>query len=69
MNYINKNTGDLISQETYNQLSSAAKANYIASPAVNQTTHHITESKNLSVGDAIGVAVLTPLLIIDSFLP
>jgi len=69
MKYINKNTGDLISQSVYLQLSEIAKSNFIQSSDVsNTTTHNITETKSdsLSIGDAIVGVALSPIIIFKS---
>ena len=69
MKYINKNTGDLISQSVYLQLSEIAKSNFIQSSDVSHTTtHNITETKSdsLSIGDAIVGVALSPIIIFKS---
>ncbi len=69
MKYINKNTGDLISQSVYLQLSEMAKSNFIQSSDIShQTTRNITEtnSDSLSIGDAIVGIALSPIIIFKS---
>lgn len=69
MKYINKNTGESISQETYLQLEEFGKSNYILDKSSNTTVNHQiieTKSDNLSVGDGIAVAVLAPIAIVAS---
>ena len=68
MKYINKNTGDAISEGVHAKLSDSAKANFIQAEDVPTVTHSIVETKsdNLSIGDAIAVTVLSPVLIFKS---
>lgn len=68
MKYINKNTGDSITVDVYLQLNESAKQNFIKSEDVVNKTHSVVETKsdNLSVGDAIAVVALSPLIIIKS---
>lgn len=70
MKYINKNTGDSISVETYNNLNPSAQTNFILDTSVPQpqTTHQIieTRSDNLSVGDAVALVAITPFVILKS---
>jgi hypothetical protein len=68
MKYINKNTGDSISESVYFQLSETAQSNFIASEDSVVKTHTIVEttSNNLSVGDAIGLVVLSPVILFKS---
>jgi hypothetical protein len=70
MKYINKNTGDSISVETYNNLNPSAQINFtldVSTPQP-QTTHQIVETRSdsLSVGDAVALVALTPVLIFKS---
>lgn len=66
MKYINKNTGDVITREVYVQLNDSAKNNFIQMDDTVNTvkTHTIVETKsdNLSVGDAIAVVALSPVI-------
>lgn len=68
MKYINKNTGDAISREVYLQLSESGRSNFIMAEDNPTVTHTITETKsdNLSVGDAIAVVALSPLIVFKS---
>jgi hypothetical protein len=70
MKYINKNTGDSISVATYNNLNPSAQINFTldVSTSQPQTTHQIIETKSdsLSVGDAVALVALTPLIILKS---
>ena len=65
MRYINRNTGDSISESVYNQLSREAKLNFICAEEKVNKTHSIVETKsdNLSIGDAIAVTVLSPVIL------
>ena len=69
MKYINKNTGDSISVETFRNLNPSAQSNFVLDvSSQTQTTHQIIETKsdNLSVGDAIALVAITPLVIFKS---
>tara|TARA_R110000772_G_scaffold112913_1_gene217219 strand:+ start:37 stop:288 length:252 start_codon:yes stop_codon:yes gene_type:complete len=80
MKYINKNTGDSISESVYFQLNESAKDNFIQSEDVVNKTHTIVETKSdnkshtivetrsdsLSVGDVVAVAVLSPVILFKS---
>lgn len=68
MNYINKNTGDQITESTYRNLNESAKINFIASEEVITTTRQIIETKsdNMSIGDAVALVAVTPLIIFKS---
>lgn len=69
MKYVNKNTGESISYETYAQLTELGKSNYVLDKSSNTTINHQiieTKSNNLSVGDGIAVAVLAPIAIVAS---
>lgn len=68
MNYINRETGDSVSQSVYNQLTDLAKNKFIKSEDVVNKTHTIieTRSDNLSVGDAVAVVALSPIIILKS---
>lgn len=65
MRDINRNTGDSISESVYNQLSREAKLNFICAEEKVNKTHSIVETKsdNLSIGDAIAVTVLSPVIL------
>ena len=72
MKYVNKNTGDVISSNVYNQLSAQAMSNFIAIkesviPSVIKT-HQIIETKSdsMSIGDGIACAVILPIIAIWS---
>jgi hypothetical protein len=70
MDYINKNTGDLINQSVYSQLSEGAKQNFVQSEKVVNKTHSIVETKSdhFTTGDALVVGgVLTGLIIKNFF--
>ena len=68
MKYINKNTGDSISEAVYSQLNETAKDNFIQSEDVVNKTHTVVETKsdNLSIGDAVAVVVLSPVILFKS---
>jgi len=68
MKYINKNTGDSISEAVYYQLNETAKDNFIQSEDVVNKTHTVVETKsdNLSIGDAVAVVVLSPVILFKS---
>lgn len=68
MKYINKNTGDSISEEVFNQLSDSAKDNFIQAEDTVIKSHQIieTKSENMSIGDAVGLVAITPLIIFKS---
>jgi len=72
MKYVNKNSGESISVETYRQLNPSAQANFTLDVSSNQpqVTHQIVEhrSDNLSIGDAVvGVAVLPFVILGELF--
>jgi hypothetical protein len=66
MKYINKNTGDYIWISLFSI--ETAQSNFIASEDLVVKTHTIVEttSNNLSVGDAIGLVVLSPVILFKS---
>jgi chorismate mutase len=68
MKYINKNTGDSISEAVYSQLNETAKDNFIQAEDVVNKTHTVVETKsdNLSIGDAVAVVVLSPVILFKS---
>jgi len=68
MKYINKNTGDSISESVYSQLNETAKDNFIQAEDVVNKTHTVVETKsdNLSIGDAVGVVALSPVILFKS---
>lgn len=68
MKYINKNTGDSITESVYYQLNDSAKANFIQIKEEIVKTHQIIETKsdNLSVGDAVAVIALSPVFLFKS---
>lgn len=68
MKYINKNTGDSISESVYFQLNETAKDNFIQAENVVNKTHTVLETKsdNLSIGDAVAVVVLSPVILFKS---
>jgi uncharacterized protein YdeI (YjbR/CyaY-like superfamily) len=70
MRYINKNTGETISETVYKQLSSIVQDQYIMmveDPKKMETVHTIVEHKDdhATVGDALTVIALTPLLLLS----
>jgi hypothetical protein len=68
MKYINKNTGDSISESVYSQLSETARNNFIQVEDVVTKTHTVVETKSdsLSIGDAVAVVALSPIIIFKS---
>jgi hypothetical protein len=68
MKYINKNTGDSISEAVYYELNETAKDNFIQAEDVVNKKHTVFETKsdNLSIGDAVAVVVLSPVILFKS---
>jgi len=77
MKFVNKNSGDVISFDVYNQLDKTAQVNFIpmsaSQPAHTSHTSHQTvrhEDNHTSIGDVVGgvaaAAVIVPLAIVDS---
>lgn len=68
MKYINKNTGDAISEAVYSQLNETARSNFIQAEDVVNKTHTIVETKSdsLSIGDAVAVVALSPVILFKS---
>ncbi len=67
MKYVNINTGESISLATYNQLNPSGQANFRLDTSTPQPTHQIIEhrSDSMSVGDAVGLVVATPFIILN----
>jgi hypothetical protein len=67
MKYINKNT-EILYLNQFIFTIETAQSNFIASEDLVVKTHTIVEttSNNLSVGDAIGLVVLSPVILFKS---
>ncbi len=70
MKYVNINSGESISIETYKRLTPTAQANFTPDEDKPQVSHQIIEhrSNKMSMGDAVGLAIVTPLVILGELL-